>query len=155
MFRRSLFVVATAVAATTMAVAPAMATDEPAPPSQQGVKSCVDNKRPVSRLSRNVGSTLRRGVIHGIAIDQGCGPAGTGQVRSVSVSISRRVGKRCQHLFANGRFSRAGSCATQVWLRARGRKTWTFRVGHRLRAGKYMVSSRAVDSAGNIERHAR
>lgn len=155
MFRRSLFIVATAVAATTMTVAPALATDEPTPPSHQGVKGCVDNMRPVSRLSRNVGSTLHKGVIHGIAIDQGCGPAGAGQVRRVSVSISRRVGKRCQHLLANRRFSRAASCTINVWLRAHGHKTWTFRVGHKLPAGKYMVGSRAVDSAGNIEQHAR
>ena len=155
MYTRSLWAVVTAVAAAVMAVAPAMATDEPAPPSQPSVKACVDTMGPVSRLSKNVNATLRHGVIHGIAIDEGCGAAGSGQLRSISVSVSRRVGKRCEHLLANGRFSNAGSCATHVWLKAQGRKAWTFRVGHKLPAGKYMVSSRAVDSAGNVERRGR
>ncbi len=153
MFTRSLFVAATTVAAATMAAAPALATDEPAPPATQPTpKACVDNVRPVSRLSGNLQASLRKGVIRGIAIDQGCGAAGAGKLRTVSVSISRRVGKRCQHLLANGRFSRAGSCATHVYLKAKGGKTWTFRLRHKLSAGKYVVSSRAVDSAGNVER---
>jgi hypothetical protein len=155
MFTGSLSVVATVVAAATMAVAPAMATDEPAPhPQQGGGKSCVDNMRPVSRLSGNVRATLRTGVIHGIAIDQGCGAAGAGKVHSVSVSISRRVGTHCRHLLANGRFGRASSCATHVWLHASGGKTWTFHLHHKLAAGRYLVGSRAVDSAGNVEQHA-
>jgi hypothetical protein len=154
MFIRSLSAVAAAVATATIAAAPALATDEPAPPSKPGGTSCVDNMGPVSRVSGNARATLRHGVIHGIAIDQGCGAAGAGKVRSVSVSISRRVGTHCRHLLASGRFSRAGSCGMHVWLHASGGKTWTFRLRHKPAAGKYLIGSRAIDSAGNVEQHA-
>jgi hypothetical protein len=152
MFTRSLSVLAgVLVVAGTLAVASALATDEPTPPVQGTTRACVDNMRPLSRLRVGWQGGFRRGVIRGIAIDQGCGAAGAGKVKSVDVAISRRVGTRCQHLRRNGKLGRASSCTTHIWLRAKGSKAWSFRLRHQLPRGKYLVSTRAIDAAGNIE----
>lgn len=151
MFIRSLSaLVGVLVVAGAMAAASAMATDEPAPPAQGTPKTCVDNMRPVSRLSLSWKRGFGNGVIRGIAIDQGCGAAGAGNVRRVSVAIARKVGKRCQHLRLNGRLGPAAKC-THVWLPAKGTRNWSFRLRHRLPHGKYLVSTRAVDAAGNVQ----
>jgi hypothetical protein len=164
MFTRSLFAaVGTLVAAGALAVAPASATDEPTPPKpvppSQGrpvaPKACVDTFRPRTRLAATWRRGFRTGVIRGMAIDEGCGAAGAGAVKHVSVAVERKVGKRCQHLLRNGRLGRAGACSTHVWLPAKGTKTWSFKLRHKLPNGRYLVSSRAVDGAGNVEARAR
>jgi hypothetical protein len=151
MFKRSLSALAVAlVAAATLAVASAMATDEPAPQSPASAEACTDNMRPVSRLSAHWKTAFRPGVVRGIAIDQGCGAAGAGKLKRVSVAIERKAGKRCQHLLRNGRLGRAGACS-HVWLPAKGKANWSLHLAHKLPRGKYVVSTRAVDSAGNVE----
>jgi hypothetical protein len=151
MFTRSLSVFATTlVAAGLLAVTSAMATDEPAPPSQPQAEACLDSMRPVSHLSTNWRRGFRNGVVRGVAVDRGCGTGGAGQLKLVSVSISRKVGKRCQHLMPNGRLGHATSC-TPRWLPAKGKKSWTFHLIHKLPRGKYIVATRAVDTAGNVE----
>jgi hypothetical protein len=151
MLTRSFFVlVTTLVVAGSLAVASALATDEPAPKPGDS-QTCVDKMRPVSHLGMHWRRSFRSGAVRGIAIDQGCGPAGTGKLRRVDVAISRRVGRDCQHLLRNGRLGRATACKP-VWLRAKGKSHWTFRLRHKLPRGKYIVTTRAVDLAGNIER---
>lgn len=158
MFLRSFTaLVGVLVTALTLATTAALATDEPAPtpaPTTHAT-SCVDNMRPLSRLKVGFKKELRKkGVIHGIAIDQGCGTNGAGKVKSVQVAIARKVGKKCQHLQANGRLGRATSCS-HVWLKAKGKNAWSFRLSHRLPRGKYMIGTRAVDAAGNVEARAK
>ena len=177
MFSRSFSaLVGMLLVAGTLAVAPALATDEPAPPppphaqvppapaplapalaAPPGVhgkpRACVDHVRPLSRLGVRWQRGFRRGVIRGIAIDQGCGANGAGKVKRVSVAIARKVGKRCESLMRNGRLGRAITCR-QVWLPAKGSNVWTLRVRHQLPRGTYIVSTRAVDSAGNMEARA-
>lgn len=156
MFTRYFSALAVAlVAAATLAVASAMATDEPAPQSPQASpKACVDNMRPVSRLSATWKTSFRRGVVRGIAIDQGCGAAGAGSLKRVSVAIERKAGKHCQHVLRNGRLGAAGTC-NHVWLPAKGKANWSLHLAHKLPRGKYIVSTRAIDSAGNVERRGR
>jgi hypothetical protein len=165
MFVRTLCaLVSTVVVAVTLAVAAAMATDEPTPPvpgpktPTQGApqpprspRVCHDTMRPLSRLAVRWQRGFRRGVIRGIAIDQGCGANGAGKVKSVSVAVSRQVAKnRCQHLQGNGRLGHAGAC-NHVWLRAKGTKKWSFRLPRHLPRGTYLVATRAIDAAGNVE----
>lgn len=155
MFTRSLSaVVGVLVVAGTLAVASAMATDEPAPPVQGSPRACVDNMRPLSRLGVGWQRGFRNGVLRGIAIDQGCGRGGAGKVKRVEVAVARKVGKHCEHLGRNGRLGRAGACTTHVWLAAKGSKNWNFRLRHQLPRGKYLVRTRAIDAAGNIEARA-
>jgi hypothetical protein len=151
MFTRSLSVLVTTLVAAGLAVTSAMATDEPAPPSQTTAQACLDSTRPVSHLRVNWRKGFQNGVVRGVASDRGCGAAGAGQLKRVSVSIRRTSGKRCQHLLRNGRLGSATSC-TPRWLPAKGTKTWTFRISHKLPRGKYMVTTRAVDLAGNVEK---
>jgi hypothetical protein len=152
MSARSLSVlVTTLVAAGLLVVSSAMATDEPAPPSQTTAQACLDSTRPVSHLRVNWRKGFQNGVVRGVASDRGCGEAGAGQLKRVSVSIRRMSGKRCQHLLSNGRLGSATSC-TPRWLPAKGTKNWSFRISHKLPRGKYMVATRAVDLAGNVEK---
>jgi hypothetical protein len=72
----------------------------------------------------------------------------------VSVAIERKVGKRCQHVLRNGSLGKAGACS-HVWLPAKGKASWSLHLRHKLPRGSYMVSTRAVDSAGNVERRSR
>jgi hypothetical protein len=153
MLTRFLSVLGTLVVAGLLTVASAMATDEPAPPSpaQGAPQACTDIMRPVSQLRVNWRKGFRNGVVRGVAADRGCGSGGAGKVARVSVSIARKVGKRCQHLSRAGRLGKATDCAPR-WLRTKGKKSWAFRVGHKLPRGKYIVRTRAVDSAGNVGR---
>lgn len=154
MFTRSLSVLAgMLVVAWTLAAGSAMATDEPAPPSKGKPRACVDDMQPLSRLSVDWKHGFRQGAIHGIAIDQGCGAADAGKVKSVNVAIARKVGDRCQHLLPSGRLGHATGCR-HIWLPTMGSKVWRFRLRHRLPRGTYIVSTRAIDAAGNIEARA-
>jgi hypothetical protein len=155
MFTRSLSVLAgMLVVSGTLAATSALATDEPAPPPKGTPKvACVDNMRPLSRLSVGWQGGFRKGSLRGVAIDQGCGTNGAGKVKTVSVAIARKVGNRCQHLMSNGKLGPATACK-HVWLPAKGAKAWTFHVRHALPRGKYIVSTRAIDAAGNIEARA-
>jgi hypothetical protein len=62
---------------------------------------------------------------------------------------------------ASGRLTRAMSCNTRRWSRARlgkqrrGKVPWAFRKGIRLPRGTYEVRARTVDRTGNVERVAR
>jgi hypothetical protein len=135
------------------------------PASQVGGASqagCLDRAAPVSRLVVAGRRVSRSGlVLHGRSSDTGCGAGGRGTVARVSVALGRAFGKRCRFLRADGRFGPLVSCLRTSYLPAHvdsskaGRATWTLRVGHRLRPGKWVAWVRAVDKAGNTERKAR
>jgi hypothetical protein len=124
--------------------------------------SCADDSRPRSRLIRGRSQVARRGVrLRGFARDRGCrGDARTssrrGAVARVQVAIGRRArGRRCAFLRRNGRLTGRRRCDRPVRLTASGTRRWSLRVPARLRSGTYVVSTRAVDLAGNRERRSR
>jgi hypothetical protein len=139
---------------------PALATDEPPPsapssqPAQPGPTACVDTTRPTTRVLTSARSVVKRHVLRGTAKDNGCP---TSFVAAVSVSVEFKHGKQCQFLGRGARISRKStSCKRPHWLSAHGTATWSLRLPKRLPAGSYQVLTRAVDSAGNVERaHAR
>ena len=60
-----------------------------------------------------------------------------------------RVGRRCDYLVSptprfRTRARRNGGCPALVWKRATGRTSWTYRLGHRLPRGSYVLFSRAT-----------
>ncbi len=130
--------------------------DRPAPAPGR----CADRTRPRSVLSTRTSRIgARRILVRGRASDRGCrGRAGTtsrrGALRSVSVAVARRVGARCRFLSARGRFGAARSCRRPVFLRARGTTAWRLQLRGRFPRGRYQVSVRARDRAGNVERPA-
>jgi DNA-binding beta-propeller fold protein YncE len=73
-------------------------------------------------------------------------------VARVEVAVGLRVpGGRCRWYRRGGSFGRAASCASPAWIRARGTRSWTARVRIRAR-GTYVISSRAVQRGGLVER---
>ena len=44
------------------------------------------------------------------------------------------------------------SCARNHWIVAHGTSSWSFRLPKRLPGGMYVVRTRAVDFAGNVQR---
>jgi hypothetical protein len=117
-----------------------------------GGSACVDRSPPVSRVSRiaRSGKGLRA---FGTSRDRGCGPKGAGKVAHVRVAVARDLGHhRCRFLRANGTFRKTEPCGHGHYLKAKGTGHWTFRIAHRLPAGRYLVRVRAIDAAGNNER---
>jgi hypothetical protein len=158
-------------ACLSVAAGPAFATDEPPPatpptadatppappaataPAAAAPRACTDLKRPTSRVLTSSRSAVKHHVLRGTAGDSGC----TGSsVALVTVSIFVRQGKRCEYLMPRGKLSRTSSCSRPRWLAAKGTTHWSLRLPKRMAHGSYRVLTRAVDSAGNVERaHAR
>ena len=115
--------------------------------SARAGKGCAS---PTSRIRKRTVRVGRRGVrVRGRASGRGCG------LRRVKVSVARKVGKRCRFLRADRTFSRPRSCLRTSYLNAKGTRRWSFRRGVRLRKGKYLIWSRAVNRRGAVERKAK
>ncbi|HKP90753.1 MAG TPA: beta-propeller fold lactonase family protein [Thermoleophilaceae bacterium] len=72
-------------------------------------------------------------------------------VERVDVSVGKRGGKACLWLTKGGALE-PGDCGRPVWLRAKGTAKWRLRLRKPLPKGRYVVRSRATDSAGHRER---
>jgi hypothetical protein len=165
--------VAAVLACLSLASATAFATDDPPqsppagpPPAATQPTSaaptapaptptaCVDTTRPRTTVVTSSRNAQRLHVLRGTAADKGCSSS---SVALVSVSVALKHGTRCRYLARSARFSRKGTtCKKPRWLSAHGTATWSLRLPKRLAHGSYQVLTRAVDSAGNVERaHAR
>jgi hypothetical protein len=148
------------------AVAPAYATDEPAPLPLQAAPplpviqaalqgagtACTDTTAPMSRFGRTAARRAgRTGVLRGTARDQAAAGETACGVAVVTVSVTLRDGRLCRHLTAKGRLSRRLPCGRARWLLASGTSDWRLALPARLRRGTYRVRTRAVDFAGNAE----
>jgi hypothetical protein len=106
---------------------------------------CLDRAAPGSRIAKAGRSTLR-----GTTSDRGCGAAGQGSVRAVSVAVAKRVAHgRCRFASGSGRLGKARSCSRRRYLLADGTTHWRVRFAHRLPRGRYAAWLRARDRAGN------
>jgi hypothetical protein len=130
---------------------------DPCPRSPRGVDSnhdgCTDPASRITSPSKRVyasGRPPRR--IGGTARADRLG------VARVEVAVARRVsGGRCRWYRRGGGaggaggFGPAGSCSAPSFVRARGTSSWAARVAIRAR-GRYVISSRAVQRGGLVER---
>jgi len=133
---------------------------KPAPP-HGGV--CGDTRRPTSRVVRALTKLSTKGFkVQGRANDHGCTKLSQAKRLNtllVSVSIARKVsGGMCVFLRRDGKFSRARKCSDPLYLRASGkyslkyrRLAWQLKRKLKLKTGRYVVTSRAVDQSGNVE----
>jgi len=103
---------------------------------------------PTSRLAKVSGLTRKGLRLRGTANGLRC------PVTKVRVAVGRKIGKRCRYLQPNGRFGKKGRCTQTSYLTTKGTKRWSITKRVRLPKGSYLVWSRAIDSAGNIERKA-
>lgn len=121
-----------------------------APPAATGVAepaACRDRAVPTARVLR----ALVRGdrlVVSGRGADTGCEPGG--HLVKVDVSVARRTGRSCRLLTTGGSFTPRTRCDSHVHLVAAGTARWTLRLAHRLPRGRYLLTARAVDAAGNL-----
>jgi len=134
-----------------------------APPAGPGTqRSCRDALAPLSRLSRRGVRASRRGLgLRGTSRDVGCLPRGErarGRIRRVEVAIGRIVPRGCRFLLARG-FGGRRPCARAIFVRAAiretrtaGTYTWALTRRVALPPGRYVVTVRAVDRRGNLER---
>jgi hypothetical protein len=115
-------------------------------------RGCHDRKAPRSRFASVRATRQRTIVVRGSAGDFGCAH----KVARVTVAIARRTGGgRCQYVLASGRLGSRGKCRRATYVSARGAKRWSYTTPRRLPAGVYVVRSRAIDAAGNVERKQR
>jgi hypothetical protein len=135
---------------------PALATDTPAAPAAQAAPSivslqsvlskCADTTRPTSGFGpKSARSARRTGVLRGSASDTGCG------VAMVTVSVARVHGKQCQPVTSKGRLGRVGRCTAGNFLVAAGTSDWRLPLPKGLPRGTYLIRSRAIDFAGNVQ----
>jgi hypothetical protein len=120
---------------------------------------CADKVPPVSHKVGRVRAN-RKGIrLHGVATDRGCGVKGAAaqrRVRSMSVAIGRRLANRkCRFLLGSGKFGPQRSCLRTTYLVARGTSKWSFSIKAKLPRGRYVVWSRGVDIANNVEKKNR
>ena len=72
------------------------------------------------------------------------------------VSVSRRLAhQKCRFLLGNKRFSAPRSCKRTTYLPATGRTSFAFARKLELAKGRYVIWTRGIDAAGNVERKAR
>jgi hypothetical protein len=118
------------------------------PPPPRG---CVDRKPPQSKFTAR--ATRRHSIaVRGTAHDLGC----SHRVARVTVAIAQRGGGgHCRYLLANGRLGPRGKCRRAIYVSARGTSHWSYTPSRRLPPGVYVVRSRAIDAAGNVERKQR
>jgi hypothetical protein len=106
--------------------------------------SCSDQLAPVASFRARL---TRRGLLlHGRATDHGC----NGTVERVLVAVARLQGKRCRFLSSRGKLGRARACTKPRYLLAYGAEDFALGVHGRLPRGRYTVTVRAVDGAGNL-----
>jgi hypothetical protein len=143
---RSVPVLAALLAAAAVTAGPAAAqTDNPVPGAPPG--ACRDHSRPTSGFTRRAARRAgRRRVLRGVARDVGCG------LDRVTIAVARKQGKRCRNLTSKGRLGRRTRCTHHRWLSVKGATRWSFRFPHRLHTGVYLVRTRALDFAGNVQR---
>jgi hypothetical protein len=116
----------------------ATGTAPPTPGAPPRATGCTDTTPPRSRIR-----VRRDGRLAASTRDVGC--AG---VRQVLFAVARKAGRRCRHLGSDGRFGPRTSCH-RTRYHAAAPDTDAFR------GGSYLVWSRAIDRAGNVERKAR
>jgi hypothetical protein len=126
---------------------------------------CGDRVAPRSSISKHsLRATRRRLLLSGRTIDRVCNTgtsssAFRGKVAGVTVSVSKKAGKRCRFLTANGRLGRARSCRKPVQIPVKARylggrtdKTaWSFRRRVQIPAGVYTFAARGTDALGHRE----
>ena len=114
---------------------------------QTNTAGCGAPQSAITRRSSRLSTRSLR--LRGTAKGAGC------RIAQVRVAIGRKVGSQCRFLRANGRFGARRSCLRTQYLRARGTTRWSLAKRVRLPRGSYLVWSRAIDSAGQIERKAK
>jgi hypothetical protein len=149
----SIFTVAAAAAAGATG---AQATDSPAPAAMQPAPAlvslqsvlgkCADTTRPTSGFGPKSASAARKSrILRGRASDTGCG------VAMVTVSILRVHGKGCQPVMSKGTVGHTGGCTPRRYVVASGTTAWQLKLPKGLPRGTYLVRTRAVDFAGNVQ----
>ncbi len=119
--------------------------------------ACVDTKAPKAAVT-SLRTVRGRLALKGRASDLGCiatrgkaeGRASTGKVRSVQVTLSRRSGKTCRFVRGTGRLTKAAPCSSPYGLVAKGTSRWSLTTSGRPAKGRYVLTVRAFDAAGNV-----
>jgi hypothetical protein len=120
-------------------------TDNPVPGALPG--ACADLVSPTSSFTRKAArSAARHRLLRGIAADVGCG------LDRVTISVQRKSGKVFKTLFRKSPLLRKLRHGRRHWLPVRGTAHWSFRLSKRLPRGTYLVRTRAIDFAGNVQK---
>jgi hypothetical protein len=131
---------------------PVVSTPTPAPvttppPGGPGAV-CADTSRPRASLlkgRKGASAKQRKLSLHGRAADAGCG----GRLARVEVALSRKAGRKCRFVAANGKLTKARKCTKPQFLRAKGTTRWSLTLKRKLPKGRYAILVRARDAAGN------
>ena len=131
------------------------------PPELEGVAGAISSCRDVSPPRSSISSkglvlNGRRLRVAGRSADRTCsGREGA----AVTVSVSKREGRRCRFLQANGRLSARRRCSRPIKLRTKARfdkrqrkVVWSLKKAVKIPRGRYRLRVTAADQSGNLER---
>jgi hypothetical protein len=109
----------------------------------------------IARATSSIRAT--RLLLRGTTSDKGCAAAAktrarAGTVKKVSVAVALRSAGKCRYVSKAGTLGARRSCATPVFLTARGTTKWRLDLKGAFRPGTYVVRVRSRDGAGNAER---
>ncbi|MDX6699068.1 MAG: hypothetical protein QOE65_2465 [Solirubrobacteraceae bacterium] len=122
-----------------------------------GGSACRDVSAPRSAFAGRLSASRRGLSVSGTSTDRGCASGGRGLIRRVEVTVGRAVRGGCRFLTRRGLGARR-ACRRALRLRALtrtltpGRTTWRLRLATPLPRGTYLVTARAIDTRGNVER---
>jgi hypothetical protein len=109
-----------------------------------GAPSCTDELPPQTTFTAKLS---RKGLLlRGKAGERGC----NGVVERVLVSLALQAGRRCRFVSAKGRLAKPASCAKPHYVTAAGTTDFALGLRAKLPKGRYRVTVRAFDGAGNI-----
>ncbi len=162
--KRTLQLIGGLLAAGALAVAPTAATaDAPSTAKASGGGSgCQDNWNPQSRWGNGNWNGYNNnwggwgdgnGYFGGHSWDQDCNGYGStataARVGRVMVAVQRLRGSQCQNLSRSGSLGRRTDCSHTRLMQATGARHWHWRIANPLPRGRYRLSHRAIDGAGN------
>ncbi|WP_245604080.1 Ig-like domain-containing protein [Patulibacter minatonensis] len=120
--------------------------------------ACVDRTAPRTSGVK-VALKGRRLTVSGRATDAGCvtktRSAAKGRVTSVQVTLAKAAGKKVRFVRGTGALSKPMAKASAVALVAKGTSSWTLKPTGRLAKGRYAMTVRAYDAAGNVRASTR
>jgi hypothetical protein len=109
---------------------------------------CTDKLAPRTTISRKkVRGSRKRGIkAGGSSRDRGC--AG---LKRVDVVIAKLSGRKCRFVSSRGRLSHRRKCSRLGLIHARGTRTWSLNLKHKMPRGRYRITASGLDKKGNRE----
>jgi hypothetical protein len=140
--------VPTAARATASAALPDAIGINGATTTPATAKGCLDTAAPTAAIA-SLKATRGALALAGTASDKAAGCKASG-VASVQVTVTKAAaGGKCRFVVTSGTLTKPIACSTGFALVAKGKTAWKLAAARKLPKGRYRVTVKALDAAGN------